>query len=139
MPGSECWKIMKTRTEWESSEARRYYEAHMHFTNGIINIVISHTPPKFLRIMNFLGYKGSESVGLTEVNKAAFEIDAGFTSKLAQLFLIYYWVYAKPHVENIPGDLSLCKQLVVAELELFPNVSPPTSPPSPATFFRFHF
>ena len=73
--------------------------------------------------MNFLGYKGSESVGLNELNRAAFELNAGFTSKLAQLLLIYYWVYAKPHGENIPDDLSLCKKLVEAELELFPEVS----------------
>lgn len=122
MPCSECWQIKKKRQQWESEEAREYFHAHARFANGIINLVISHTPPKFLRIMNFLGYKGTESVGLNELNRVAFEMKAGFTSKLAQLLLIYYWVYAKPHGENIPDDLSLCKKLVEAELELFPEV-----------------
>lgn len=119
---SEVWQIKKKRTAWESEEARMYFYAHARFANGIINLVISHTPPKFLRIMNFLGYQGTESVGLNELNRVAFEMPAGFTSKMSQLLLIYYWVYAKPHGENIPDDLSLCKQLVEAELKLFPQV-----------------
>lgn len=125
MPRSECWQIKKKRRCWQNEEARVYYEADMRFANGIINLVISHTPPKFLRIMNFLGYKGTESVGLNEMNRVAFELDAGFTSKMTQLLLIYYWVYAKPHGENIPDDLSLCKKLVEAELKLFPEVRAP--------------
>lgn len=118
---NEVWQIKKKRTAWESEEARMYFYAHARFANGIINLVISHTPPKFLRIMNFLGYQGTESVGLNELNRVAFEMPAGFTSKMSQLLLIYYWVYAKPHGENIPDDLSLCKQLVEAELKLFPQ------------------
>ena len=122
MPYSQCWQIKKKRHCWQDEEARVYFDAHMRLANGIINVVISHTPPKFLRIMNFLGYKGTESVGLNEMNRVAFEINAGFTSKMTQLLLIYYWVYAKPHGENIPDDLSLCKKLIEAELKLFPEV-----------------
>lgn len=118
---NECWQIKRKRKNWADQQARVYYEAHMRIGNGIVNVVISHTPPKFLRIMSMLGYKGTESVGLNEMNKVAFEMNAGFTSKLAQLMLIYYWVYAKPHGENIPNDLSLCQKLVEAELELFPK------------------
>lgn len=73
--------------------------------------------------MNFLGYKGTESIGLNEMNRVAFELNGGFMTKLAQLALIYYWVYGKPHGENIPDDLSLCKQLINAELEIFPQVN----------------
>lgn len=119
---SELWQIKKRRKNWQDDHARLYFEAHMRFANGIINCVISHTPPKFLRIMNFLGYKGTESIGLNEMNRVAFELNGGFMTKLAQLALIYYWVYGKPHGENIPDDLSLCKQLINAELEIFPQV-----------------
>lgn len=119
---SELWQIRKRRQNWEDELARLYFEAHMRFANGLINIIISHTPPKFLKIMNFLGYKGSESIGLNEMNKVAFEMNAGFMSKIAQLALIYYWVYGKPHGENVPSDLSLCKQMIEAELKIYPKV-----------------
>ncbi|KAI7692649.1 Tetratricopeptide repeat protein 39A, partial [Sarcoptes scabiei] len=118
---SELWQIRKRRQNWEDELARLYFEAHMRFANGLINIIISHTPPKFLKIMNFLGYKGSESIGLNEMNKVAFEMNAGFMSKIAQLALIYYWVYGKPHGENVPSDLSLCKQMIEAELKIYPK------------------
>lgn len=114
---------MKRRTTWKDLEAKLYFDAHVIYSSGLTNIVISHTPPKFLRIMNFLGYKGEESIGLNFFNKVAFEMNAGFTTKQAQLTLIFYWVYAKPHAENIPEDLSTCKQLVEAELQIFPQVS----------------
>lgn len=94
----------------------------MRFANGMINVVISHTPPKFLRIMNFLGYKGTETIGLNEMNRVAFDLNAGYWTKMAQLTLIYYWVYGKPHGENVPDDLSLCKKLIEAELQMFPQV-----------------
>lgn len=107
---------------WQDEQSRLYFEAHMRFANGMINVVISHTPPKFLRIMNFLGYKGTETIGLNEMNRVAFDLNAGYWTKMAQLTLIYYWVYGKPHGENVPDDLSLCKKLIEAELQMFPQV-----------------
>lgn len=113
---------MKNRTAWEDPEAKLYFDSHVRSANGVTNLLISHTPPKFLRIMNFLGYKSNESAGLNAINEIAFKTNSGFVSKVAQLVLIYYWVYAKPHGENIPDDLSLCKHLIDTELQLYPKV-----------------
>nr|XP_027205602.1 tetratricopeptide repeat protein 39C-like [Dermatophagoides pteronyssinus] len=118
---NELWQVKKRRKLWQDEHARLYFEAHMRFANGMINVVISHTPPKFLRIMNFLGYKGTETIGLNEMNRVAFDLNAGYWTKMAQLTLIYYWVYGKPHGENVPDDLSLCKKLIEAELQMFPQ------------------
>ena len=64
--------------------------------NGVAHLSISQTPPKILRVINFLGYRGEESRAWSEINRAAFELP-GIISHLGRMFLIFYWSYAEPH------------------------------------------
>ncbi|CAG2168527.1 unnamed protein product [Oppiella nova] len=66
--------IMRTRSHWESETSRLNFESTVRCCNGICHLVISNIPPKILRIINFLGIRGVESLGWKNINKAAFEL-----------------------------------------------------------------
>lgn len=62
--------------------------------SGIRLIVSFHSflPPKLLKIVNFLGFKGVRDVAFTELNAVAYELP-GIYSVIGELVLIMYWLY----------------------------------------------
>ncbi|CAG2182075.1 unnamed protein product, partial [Oppiella nova] len=95
--------------------------AGVRFANGLKNLAISQIPPKILRVINILGYKGQESVGLEELNKAAFELP-GMNSRFARMFFIAYWLYGKSHGGlGLKKDLQMCEGIIKKELEDHPK------------------
>ncbi len=98
-----------------------HFEAGVRLAHGITHLLISHMPPKLLRVVNFLGYRGVVSIGFEEINKTAFQLP-GVSSKLAQMVLLIHWLYAEPHGCLGPKNLTLCKQVVEKELGKFPKV-----------------
>src|SRR5262249_53600977 len=92
----ECKVMLRTRTKWESQLSRQHFEAGVRLAAGIQHLLISHIPPKLLKIVNFLGYKGVESRAFEELSKTAFELP-GICSRIAQIIILFYWIYGQPH------------------------------------------
>ena len=109
------------KKEWDSDKSRLSFEAGVRFANGLANLAITTIPPKLLRVVNFLGYRGSESKAWSEINRAAFEL-SGFHHKLTRLFLIFYWSYAEPHGSIGANHLDNLKELLDSELGKYPEV-----------------
>ncbi|CAG2119722.1 unnamed protein product, partial [Medioppia subpectinata] len=116
-----CRVILKKRKQWENETSRQNFEAGVRFANGLKNLAISQIPPKILRIINILGYKGQESVGLEELNKAAFELP-GMNARFARTFFIVYWLYGKSHGGlGLNKDMKHCEEVIRKELGEHPK------------------
>ena len=117
-----CRKILKKRQQWENDTSRLNFEAGVRFANGLKNLAISHIPPKILRLINLLGFKGQESVAFDEINKVAFELP-GAGARMARIFLVGYSMLAKAHVGlGPPKDLPKSEEILKKELEQHPDV-----------------
>ena len=116
-----CRIILKKRKQWDNDVTKLNFEAAVRLTNGLKHLAISQIPPKILRIINFLGYRGKESIGFEEINKTAFQLP-GVGSELARAFLVAYWLVALPHGALGPRNLDLCEKIMNKELENYPNV-----------------
>ncbi|XP_054160184.1 tetratricopeptide repeat protein 39A-like [Oppia nitens] len=116
----ECKVILRSKTNWESELSRQNFEAGVRLANGIQHLMISHIPPKLLRIVNFLGYKGVESRALQELTKTAFELP-GLSARIAQVVLLVYWIVGQSHGCLGPKDLTLSQQIIDKELKRFPK------------------
>ncbi|CAG2106738.1 unnamed protein product, partial [Medioppia subpectinata] len=81
---------------------------------------LSNIPPKILRLINFLGIRGVESVGWGQINKVAFELPSLF-GQLARLFKLLYWTYADTHAGIGPVNAEICGQLMDTELRKYPK------------------
>ncbi|CAG2163421.1 unnamed protein product [Oppiella nova] len=115
-----CKVILRTRSQWESESSRLNYEAAVRLANGVSHLVISNVPPKILRVINFLGIKGVERIGWSNLNRAAFELP-GLSSQLARLARIIYWCYIEPHGCLGPINYDICKEILDKELEKYPQ------------------
>ncbi|XP_054155073.1 tetratricopeptide repeat protein 39A-like [Oppia nitens] len=115
-----CRVILKKRKTWESETSRLHFEAGVRFANGLKNLTISQIPPKLLRVINFVGIKGQESVGMEDLNKAAFELP-GINSRFARMFFIGYWLYGQPHGGLGPKNLTDCEAIIKKEMDEYPK------------------
>ncbi|CAG2183713.1 unnamed protein product, partial [Oppiella nova] len=118
----ECKTILRTRTVWESETSRQHIEAGVRLASGLQHLLISHIPPKLLKIVNFLGYKGVESRAFQELSRTAFELP-GISSRIAQIVLLFYWIAGQPHGCLGPKEQSLAfsEQIIDKELKRFPK------------------
>ena len=98
-----------------------YFEAGVRFANGLKHLAISQIPPKILRLVNFLGFSGKESIAFEEINKVAFEMP-GMIGRIGRMFLLGYWLFGQPHAGLGPRELPKATQVLGKELEDFPNV-----------------
>ncbi|CAG2116121.1 unnamed protein product [Medioppia subpectinata] len=118
----ECKTILRNRSIWESETSKQHFEAGVRLANGIQHLTISHIPPKLLKIVNFLGYKGVESRAFQELSRTAFELP-GISSRIAQVVLLFYWIAGQPHACLGPKESSLAfsQQIIDKELKRFPK------------------
>ncbi|CAG2165414.1 unnamed protein product [Oppiella nova] len=54
-----CRTICEKRTKWLSPKSKRQFEAGVGLERGFRHLIVSYIPPKALKIINFLGYRGS--------------------------------------------------------------------------------
>uniref|UniRef100_A0A6G1SNJ8 Tetratricopeptide repeat protein 39A n=1 Tax=Aceria tosichella TaxID=561515 RepID=A0A6G1SNJ8_9ACAR len=94
----ECHYILENRTEWASDEARRHFESGVRMGLGIFNLLMSYLPRRVLKFLEYVGFSGSRSVGVSELDRSI-SLDDGLRSVFSALVILTYHSY----VENLFG------------------------------------
>ena len=105
-----------------SPKSKRQFEAGVGLERGFRHLIVSYIPPKALKIINFLGYRGVRETAFVELNRTAFECNCVY-SIIAELVIIIYWLYVETHTSFGPKNTQFLRQLVDNKLKSFPNVS----------------
>lgn len=117
----KCRDIFEKRTAWESPVSKANFEAAIRLERGIRNLIVSFLPPKLLKIVNFLGFKGVRDVAFTELNAVVYELP-GIYSLIGELVLIFYWLYIEMHGCLGPANVAAMQKLIDAKTSKYPNV-----------------
>jgi len=94
----ECIQILSSRQNWGSQEARRHFESGVRMGNGIFNLLMSYLPRRVLRFLEYVGFSGSRSTAISEL-ESSIELADGLRSVLSALVILTYHSY----VENLFG------------------------------------
>ena len=119
---SKCRDIFEKRTTWETPISKANFEAGIRLERGLRNLIVSFLPPKLLKIVNFLGFKGIREVAFTELNAVAYELP-GIYSLIGELIITMYWLYIEMHGCIGPANVDAMQKAVDKKIAQYPNVS----------------
>lgn len=94
----ECLYILESRNNWSSSAARVHFESGVRMGYGIFNLLMSYLPRRVLKFLEYVGFSGSRTIGVAELDKSIGLAD-GLRSVFSALVILTYHSY----VENIFG------------------------------------
>lgn len=117
---AKCRDIFEKRTSWESPVSKANFEAGIRLERGVRNLIVSFLPPKLLKIVNFLGFKGVRDVAFTELNAVAYELP-GIYSIAGELVLIFYWLYIEMHGCIGPANVDAMTKAVDKKIAQYPK------------------
>lgn len=83
-------------------------------------MIVSFLPPKLLKIVNFLGFKGIREVAFNELNKAI-ELP-GIYGLIGEMVVILYWLYIEMHGCLGPTNVDAMRTLIDKKMAQYPNV-----------------
>lgn len=89
---------------------------------GLRNLIISFLPPKLLKIVNFLGFRGARHLAFSDLNAVAYDLP-GIYSVIGEMILIVYWLYIEMHGCLGPANIEAMQMLVQKKNSLYPKVS----------------
>ncbi|KAF7490321.1 Tetratricopeptide repeat protein 39B [Sarcoptes scabiei] len=116
---AKCREIFEKRTSWESNVSKENFEAAIRLERGIRNLIVSFLPPKLLKIVNFLGFKGIREVAFNELNKAI-ELP-GIYGLIGEMVVILYWLYIEMHGCLGPTNVDAMRTLIDKKMAQYPN------------------
>lgn len=88
---------------------------------GLRNLIVSFLPPKLLKLVNFLGFKGVRDVAFSELNAVAYELP-GIYSLIGELILTTYWLYIEMHGCIGPANVDAMQKAVDKKAAQYPKV-----------------
>ncbi|KAJ2954346.1 hypothetical protein O0L34_g2605 [Tuta absoluta] len=113
----DCAKILE-RKQWESEESRVHFQSGVRLGTATFNVMISLLPPKIISLLEFVGFSGNKSYGLSEL--MAGSRSPGLRSVLCDLTLLGYHLVIC-HFIGAPGDLQVCEEILHKELQVYPD------------------
>lgn len=117
---SKCRNIFEKRTAWESDISKANFEAGIRLERGLRNLIISFLPPKLLKIVNFLGFRGARRLAFSDLNAVAYDLP-GIYSVIGEMILIVYWLYIEMHGCLGPANIEAMQMLVQKKNSLYPK------------------
>ncbi|XP_054977994.1 tetratricopeptide repeat protein 39B-like [Sorex araneus] len=114
----DCQQTL-TRTPSGQSKTYKHLVGGIKFGVGVFNLLMSHVPPKQLKLLNVVGYSGNREVGLALLCESATE--SHINSVLSALMLLFYHGYV--HVSFGMGKVSspAAERLLLLHSQRFPN------------------
>jgi len=98
-----------------------HFESGTRLGIGALNLVLSHLPQRVLKLLEFMGFSGSRSVGLEQLNQTA-DNENGLRHFLAELLITSYECYMEQIFGLGRGNLIRVKEIVDRELKKFDKV-----------------
>ena len=86
------------------------------------NLIVSFLPPKLLKIINFLGFRGEREVAFSELNAVAYELP-GIFSLIGELIVTMYWLYIEMHGCIGPANMDGMQKALDKKAAQYPRVS----------------
>jgi len=116
-----CKSLRKTKTNWETKLSQEMFDSGYLLASGLSHIMISHMPPKLLKVVNLIGIHGEYTIGMANVTKTAFMF-TGIASHLSKIALILKTTYVDTHLGLESKNLDVCEQILQNEMKIYPNV-----------------
>ncbi|XP_013189458.1 tetratricopeptide repeat protein 39B [Amyelois transitella] len=113
----DCAKILEKK-QWESEEAKVHFHSGVRLGTATFNVMISLLPPKIISLLEFVGFSGNKTLGLSELEAGS--RSPGIRSVLCDLTLLGYHLVIC-HFIGAPGDLSICDEILYKELKIYPE------------------
>ncbi|CAH1647647.1 unnamed protein product [Spodoptera littoralis] len=113
----ECSKILEKK-QWETEESKIQFQSGVRLGVATFNVMISLLPPKIISVLEFVGFSGNKSVGLTELEAGSRA--PGMRSVLCDLTLLGYHLVICHFIGAI-GDLPVCERILHKQLKVFPE------------------
>ncbi|XP_048004957.1 tetratricopeptide repeat protein 39B-like [Leguminivora glycinivorella] len=113
----DCGKIL-ARKQWESETSRIHFHSGVRLGTATFNVMISLLPPRIISLLEFVGFSGNKSYGLTEL--VAGMRSAGLRAVLCELTLLAYHLVIC-HFIGAQGDLDICQEILDKELKVYPD------------------
>lgn len=114
-------EILERRSQWQSETTRMHFESGTRLGIGALNLVISHLPQRVLKLLEFMGFSGSKSLGLEQLNQTA-DNENSLRHFLAQLLVSAYECYMEQIFGLGKGNLNRVQQIVDRNLKKFDKV-----------------
>ncbi|XP_049885028.1 tetratricopeptide repeat protein 39B-like [Pectinophora gossypiella] len=113
----DCAKILE-RKQWDTEESRVHFHSGVRLGTATFNVMISLLPPKIISLLEFVGFSGNKSFGLTELQAGSRA--PGIRSVLCDLTLLGYHLVIC-HFIGANSDLDVCDEILHKELKVYPK------------------
>ncbi|XP_070169153.1 tetratricopeptide repeat protein 39B [Polyergus mexicanus] len=115
----ECMTILNNR-KWGDNIHKVHFESGVRMGIGTFNLMISLLPARIIKLLEFIGFSGDKTYGLTEL-KAGYNERRGLRQILCVMILLSYNLIVTFVLSHSDGDLEWCEQVLQQELSLYPN------------------
>ncbi|ESN99797.1 hypothetical protein HELRODRAFT_83856, partial [Helobdella robusta] len=115
----ESVEIMKKRS-WKENEGLEDFKTGICMGVGAFNLMISLLPPRILKVLEFVGYRGSKEKGLRELETGAMLSDT-LRSPICSVLLIQYHIIISYIFGLGDGDTELSSRLLDTMQAKCPN------------------
>ncbi|XP_026315175.1 tetratricopeptide repeat protein 39B-like [Hyposmocoma kahamanoa] len=113
----DCAKILE-RKQWESEDSKVHFHSGVRLGLATFNLMISLLPPKIISVLEFVGFSGNKSFGLSELQAGS--RCPGLRSVLCDLTLLGHHLVIC-HFTGAQGDLEVCQEILNKELQIYPD------------------
>ncbi|XP_046644952.1 tetratricopeptide repeat protein 39B-like isoform X2 [Daphnia pulicaria] len=115
----ECWNMLNHR-KWTDDHYKVHFESGVRLGAGSFNLMISLLPQRVLKLLEFIGFSGSRSVGLSELEKG-YELQTSIRRVLCAIVLLGYHLIVVYVLSNGEGNLVQANAILEEQLRLKPN------------------
>lgn len=115
----ECWNMLNHR-KWTDDHYKVHFESGVRLGAGSFNLMISLLPQRVLKLLEFIGFSGSRSVGLSELEKG-YELETSIRRVLCAIVLLGYHLIVVYVLSNGEGNLVQANAILEEQLKLKPN------------------
>ncbi|XP_046440648.1 tetratricopeptide repeat protein 39B-like [Daphnia pulex] len=115
----ECWNMLNHR-KWTDDHYKVHFESGVRLGAGSFNLMISLLPQRVLKLLEFIGFSGSRSVGLSELEKG-YELQTSIRRVLCAIVLLGYHLIVVYVLSNGEGNLVQANAILEEQLKLKPN------------------
>ncbi|CAL4075397.1 unnamed protein product, partial [Meganyctiphanes norvegica] len=115
----ECWYILEGR-DWSNDPDKKHFESGVRMGVGTFNLMISQMPQKVLKLLEFVGFSGNKTLGLSELEKG-FALEGSMRQVLCALVLLGYHLIGTYVLGTSEGNLVLTQKIIDNQMQLYPN------------------